>query len=83
MAESKEKITAYSDEARETDTRPPDKTSSDGGESVARSALVVMIAMIVSRVLGYLRDVIIYARIREEVTLQSKKISMEKFRELK
>lgn len=32
-------------------------------DSVARSAMVVMIAMIVSRVLGYIRDVIIYAQI--------------------
>ena len=33
------------------------------GDSVARSAVVVMLAMIVSRLLGYVRDVIIYAQI--------------------
>lgn len=33
------------------------------GDSVARSAIVVMLAMIVSRLLGYVRDVIIYAQI--------------------
>ncbi len=33
------------------------------GDSVAHSAIVVMLAMIVSRVLGYIRDVIIYAQI--------------------
>ena len=33
------------------------------GDSVAHSAVVVMLAMIVSRVLGYIRDVIIYAQI--------------------
>lgn len=32
-------------------------------DSVARSALVVMAAMMISRVLGYVRDVIIYAQI--------------------
>ncbi len=40
-----------------------DKTPKIKEDSVARSAMVVMIAMIVSRILGYLRDVIIYARI--------------------
>lgn len=33
------------------------------GDSVARSAMVVMLAMIISRVLGYIRDIIIYAQI--------------------
>lgn len=33
------------------------------GDSVAHSAIVVMLAMIVSRILGYIRDVIIYAQI--------------------
>jgi putative peptidoglycan lipid II flippase len=33
------------------------------GDSVARSAMVVMLAMIVSRILGYIRDIIIYAQI--------------------
>lgn len=33
------------------------------GDSVARSALVVMLAMVISRLLGYVRDVIIYAQI--------------------
>ena len=55
MAEPNPQTTAY----RDGEPTP----SKDGGQSVARSALVVMIAMIVSRILGYLRDVIIYARI--------------------
>ncbi len=33
------------------------------GDSVVRSAMVVMLAMIISRVLGYIRDIIIYAQI--------------------
>ena len=37
--------------------------SKQEGDSVARSALIVMIAMVVSRFLGYIRDVIIYAQI--------------------
>ena len=45
----------------------PEKKKETGvevkGDSVARSAMIVMIAMIVSRILGYLRDVIIYAQI--------------------
>ncbi|MBQ2763944.1 MAG: hypothetical protein IJF43_02760, partial [Firmicutes bacterium] len=32
-------------------------------DSVARSAMVVMISMLISRFLGYFRDVIIYAQI--------------------
>lgn len=42
------------------------RTKKSGGvkeDSVAHSAMVVMLAMIVSRLLGYLRDVIIYAQI--------------------
>ena len=45
---------AVAEEKKEKETK---------GDSVARSAIVVMLAMIVSRLLGYVRDVIIYAQI--------------------
>ena len=59
-----EKAETATDEEKTASAAPPKEQKTEvKGDSVARSAAVVMLAMIVSRVLGYIRDVIIYAQI--------------------